>query len=469
MTDQRTWYEQNAKDNFLPNPCTGTYSTEYNARQLVSWGFWDRMTAMIQMYELTHEKRYFDHLLELSSIILHGRDDKRTDRALLFDPLRGRVMPAWSEATVATAWHHTPSVLMAGLYSYPMAAVARLVGEDSVLASSLTPEQTAQVREMVPAVLETYDAFIAPVTGYDSEFVTQFNAQRNEYENYWRTPTTGSLWLSQAQAEYAATTGYQQWSARTGRTLATELIEDGKRDCIIEGRFAGYPIPHNQFHAFLLVLIELSRALDTEYYKAGLSLTQRHHAENMARQILPVFIARGQHYSQNHVRGECFVDDVAQCLVWNFMDFDGLPTPSGVSGTHVSDTGHANLDMSYIRVLWQNQPRLDALLAASEYAPEFIDSNARDRTLFANTFLRRVSRGDHLAENLNGDAASPLDYRDPACSGWVHLAEFDSRVFDACARAVLAPSSASGRYPGPQPFLGIASHAALLSAKRFRP
>jgi hypothetical protein len=470
MTAELDGSVSNAEENFLPHPITGQYNTFYNARQVVAWGFWDRMTAMIQMYELTHEKRYFDHLLELSSIILHGRDDKRTDRALLFDPLRGRVMPAWSEATIGNAWHRTPSVLMAGLYSYPMAAVARLVGEDSVLASRLTPEQDAQVREMVPAALQTYEAFTAPIPGYDSEFVTQYNAQRAEHENYWRTPPTGTTWLSPTHCEHAATTGYQQWSARTGWTLTPTQIATDRSDCIKEGKVAGYPIPHNQSHAFLLVLIELSRALDTEYYKAGLSLKQRRYAENMARQILPVFIARGQHYSQNHVRGDCFESSTAaQCLVWNYKDFDGRPTPSGVSEPGISDTGHANLDMSYIRVLWQNQGRLDALLAASVYAPEFIDSNPRDRTLFANTFLRRVSRGDHRAERLNGAAASPVDRRDYACDGWVHLAEFDGRVFDACAKPVLASSRASPQSPELQPHLNIVNHAALLAAKRFRP
>lgn len=470
-TEQIGWFVQNARQNFLPDPVTGKYSTFYNARQVVSWGFWDRMTAMIQMYELTHEKRYFDHLLELSSIILHGRDDKRTDSPLLFDPLRGRVMPGWSEATIGNAWHHTPSVLMAGLYSYPMAAVARLVGEDSTLAAALTPEQQAQVREMVPAVLQTYEGFTTPVTGYDSEFVTQYNAQRGEYENYWRTPTTGTTWLSQTHCEYAATTGYQQWVARTGGTLTPTQIAKDKDDCIKEGKVAGYPIPHNQYHAFVPVLIELSRALDTEYYKGGLAGKQRQYAENMARQILPVFIARAQHYSQNHVRGDCFERGVkaAQCLVWNYKDFDGRPTPSGVSGPGISDTGHANLDMTYIRVLWQNQPRLDALLAASVYAPEFIDSNARDRTLFANTFLRRVSQGDHFAESLSGNAASPIDRRDYACDGWVHLAEFDNRVFDACAKPVLAQYTPTADYPDPQRHLSIANHAALLSVKRFRP
>jgi hypothetical protein len=462
MTGKAAADLKNARENFLKDPITCKYNTFYGARLVAAWIHSDRMTAMIQMYELTRDKQYFDHLLELASTILHGRDDRRTDSTLLVDAFRGRVMPAWGEETIDNAWNHTSSVLMTGLYSYPMAAVARLVGENPALAASLTPAQHTLVREMVPALLQTYEAFTTARPGYDSDFVTQYNAPRAEYENYWREPTQGTWLLTEWRCEHAATIGYQQWSARTGWTLTTEQITEGKKHCIKAGQMAGYPLPHNQFHAFMPMLIELSRALDTEYYKAGLGPTQRLNAESMARQTLPLVIARGQHYSQNRVFSDCYDSSTGQreCLVWNYKDHDG---------PDVSDTGHANLDMRYRRVLWQNQPRLDALLAASASPAEFIDSNTRDRTLFANTFLHRVSRGDHLAESLKGEAASPIDDRDDATDGWVHLAEFDGRVFEGCARPALALYSETKGAPGTHRHLGIATHAALLSAKRFRP
>src|SRR6185436_11701040 len=95
------------------------------------------------------------------------------------------------------AWHRSPSVLMTGLYEWPMAALARIVGEDPSLQQQFTDAERVEIRGMATAALQSYEAYIGPVAGYPPEFLTRFNSDRGEYENYWISSPTGTTLQSE--------------------------------------------------------------------------------------------------------------------------------------------------------------------------------------------------------------------------------------------------------------------------------
>jgi hypothetical protein len=224
------------------------------------------------------------------------------------------------------------------------------------------------------------------------------------------------------------------------------------------GNLGPREVPHNQYHAFVMMLIELSRALDTDFYRVALTPEQASYANQLSRHVLPRIIAGAQRYfrKRNHEQ-LCFDDSVdpkTTCMVWQFKEWE--------NGTNLSDTGHANLDMRYIDVLFQHRSRLNSVLAASIYAPEEILLSDTDMTWLANTFVHRVSRGAHLAESLWGNAPNPIDRRDGDCDGWVTLAQFEALgLYDpGFFNDSIAPTL--------QPHLNPANHAALLAMKVYR-
>jgi hypothetical protein len=72
--------------------------------------------------------------------------------------------------------------------------------------------------------------------------------------------------------------------------------------------------------------------------------------------------------------------------------------------------------------------------------------SATDMSMLANTFLDVVVKETrdanglihtHLAEDLSGKSATPIDNRDYACDGWLNLAEFNSLVYNKCETVTL--------------------------------
>ena len=107
------------------------------------------------MYDLTHNRIYLDHLRDLSRVVLSFRDDRRGEQPRAVDAFLGQVMPAWDQRGVACGSLHHASLDAAGIYSYPIAAFARIVSENP----ELHVDYGADAVAFANAVLQTVAAF----------------------------------------------------------------------------------------------------------------------------------------------------------------------------------------------------------------------------------------------------------------------------------------------------------------------
>jgi hypothetical protein len=419
----------------------------YAPDEIAAWGAGERMAAMVRMYDLTKQRRYLDHLRALSKIVLAGRDDRRPDAAFLFDSLRdGQVMPAWGVQRVSYGLYHHSVLVIAGVYAYPMAAFARIVAEDATLHATYG----ADARSITSALLKTFKAFLP-------ELRTQTGSGR-ERENYWFHPPG-----------YTKLFGWRcQWAYEQAKRLYGLRDEDALAErtaCNNNRAAANKPQAHNEYQAFLMAQMELSRALDTEFYKANLSSTRRAYVESVARSQIPTIVARAQHYFRNKGGFTLGVHPATGRQFWLWLYAEGAGQEF-----EDNDTGHTALNMRFLELLWRDRARLNNLLTTSVYGPDRIELNHTDMDRFANTFLVRVSKDGHLTENLAGQPSTPVDRRDGSCEGWVSLARFKSLVYSRCEAVTLNPFNTAfdhpdRTYPAVQPHLTVGNHAALLAAK----
>jgi hypothetical protein len=230
---------------------------------------------------------------------------------------------------------------------------------------------------------------------------------------------------------------------------------------------------HNEYQAFVMALIELPRALDSDLYKRDLTPSERDYAERVARSDLPTIVARAQHFFRNRwVLASAPPSDAIKMWLWYYED-DPNPPDWLNHEIYNNDIGHAELNMKYIGLLWRNKARLDAFAASSIHGADQIELSLLDMQRLTNTFIYRVNNnGTHLTENLAGWIPTPIDRRDSACEGFLHLTEFHPLVYTVCETVTLNLYDPSFNFPdgfpAVQPHLGVGNHAALLAAKRFR-
>ena len=53
-----------------------------NRQVMFVWGVFDDASAMVRMFELTHERKYLDHLQKVNHLAFDFRDDQHTWRRL---------------------------------------------------------------------------------------------------------------------------------------------------------------------------------------------------------------------------------------------------------------------------------------------------------------------------------------------------------------------------------------------------
>jgi hypothetical protein len=272
------------------------------------WMIGERMAAMVLMYELTRAAKYLDHLRELANLVLTGRDDRidlqpepppqhnpsfQPNPGSRADGLRGnRVMPAWGYRTVSYGGYHTSDLVVAGVYAYPIGAFARIVAEDPALHDTYGSDAKAATTDL----LQMLEAF-------RSELHDQSLALGDE--NYYANPL-GNRLLTQdtcyhaysavSQAVYdAVNKGYFQ-----GADDAWASLEKEYQRCYTDNHdIAAYPLAHNEYQAFVMMLIELSRALDSGLYQADLSAFELQQVDEVARQTIPAIVAGVQRYYRN--------------------------------------------------------------------------------------------------------------------------------------------------------------------------
>jgi PASTA domain-containing protein len=407
------------------------------------WELAERMHALARIYDLTHDERYLVQLRELIGPALEFRDDKSqggtTSEGQVIPPppadqFRGRVMPAWGGQSVNYANLHRVDEVISSLYGYALAAYARIVFEHPPLWARHGPDAV----RFANAVIETVWAFL-PQLG-DRTTPAGVEARLESLQIYATRPTLAECY-----------TAYQAELDRVGGDAAgRSRAEQMHKNCTDLHIGAGTPLAHNENLAFAMMLIELSRALDSSYYRNS---ADRSPDAESTRTLLPVLVARQHRYFFNRLRP---VDGPnGGRYEWNYSD----DLPPGLS-PWLEDTSHGTLDMRYVELVSRDLARLNA--AAAPFG-ESISLGPAQLRRFANTFLQKIAQGDHLALDITGASAAPGYGADGACHGWAGLAAADPEVHRACARVTFRVDGCR------QPVLGIGNHAALLATKRFAP
>lgn len=404
-----------------------------------AWGAGEDMGAMVRMFDLTHDRAYLDHLREMSRLVLGFRDDWRTDKPGRREPFHGRVMPAWGSSGVGSGYLHYASLDIAGVYSYPIAAFARIVAEHP----DLWADYGADAISFADAILETLEAFADDLTG----------PREDPNSSYYVTPRAAASLLTEARCSRAHELalkglGPDGWAVREDPPQFDNL-KIWHRGCNDTRKGAGYPLPHNQNNALLMAMIEAWRAVDSAFYanRAG-----RNPRAEWARTFFPMQIKRTFHWFARNIHSP---DGSAGRVSWHYADV----LPREVK-RHIEDTSHAELCLRYLGVLHRNSDRITRALPPGV---EPIDLSALRRQL-RRTFLERVGRGDDLAHNLDGAVGD--DRYNHCCDGWLDLigddAHDDAWIYEKCHEITLRV--VDGREV-PQPYLLNSNHASLLANK----
>ena len=396
------------------------------------------MAAMVRMYDLTGRQAYVDHLYDLSRLALDYRDDgpKKTP---IEDPFRGRVMPAWGEDGLSSGELHWCGIDTAGLYSYPIAAFARIVAENPDLHASYGVEAV----RMATAILETLRAYVDELDGRPngtSAFV---------YPRKVRTLITPTRC---AQAFINAKNALDPNLNADDRAYWIDRLTRIETNCNSLGKWGPrVAVPLNQAHALLMATIEEWRALETPFLRdqigrSALAYWARGAFPRMIKETLAFFVPMVNQDSRGR-----------QWLSWRYAQ----EVPNGVD-PHTDDASHAGFSMRYFGVLQRNIERINVALFASGQEPFEV---SRLRRGFSNTFVLKVGTGENLAHNVDGEVKSGLavDRYNDACNGWLDLADIDDRVYYKCreiAQRVFVVDGAEGQH-----YLGIGCHASLLMNK----
>lgn len=417
----------------------------------VGWEHSERMRAMVRLYEITHERRYLDHLSDMIEIVLQYRDDRHpTERHLdEFRPDRSTPMPAWGWSAPSNAWHWRTSPVIAALYSYPIAAFARIIAENP----DLQAEYGERALSYANAVLETFEA-------YYPDWRSQGNGTSRQM--YMVSPDTARTLLTQEKCDRA----YQEALTMNPRPWDTpNRLKTFHQQCLDGAKYEASPEPHNITHEFVMMAIELFRAIDSDFYRQS---TEYRWTASLARKLIVSLVTSHQRFfvdalRTTHERGYSEDPPVNPNLpipyttpprfVWDYMENSFRP--------HIEDPSHGALSMSYIGLLRDNQALLDARRGPDD-GPIPLTSEYLDK--FANTFLHNVTSGDHFRHDVAGrikDNRSEDEY-DDRCEGWLQLARANPLVYERCAAITLREVN------GLQPKLNIGNHSELLWTKQFR-
>jgi hypothetical protein len=408
------------------------------------WGIGELMGSLVRMYDLTHDRRYLDYLRDLCEVVLRMRDDNYPGNPdprcegcepMPVDLFRGRNEPAWGGRSVNSGGLYRVDEVTSSVYGYPVAAFARIVAEDPALQA----DYGAHAIRYANAMLQTAWVFIPQISYRPAG--PFFEAYLTQLDIYRTKPTaddcTGAYYAALSKAQAAP-----DFDASVQARLQQMLD-----NCNNLRRVANSPMSYNENQAFLMMLIELWRALDSGFYRQSAAPSKD---AEPTRELVPLIVSRHQRYFANHLA--TLTDDArGPRFSWHHAD----DVPPGV--THdAEDTSHGALDMRYVEVLGRSFDRLNAVASASG-EPIAFDSSYLTR--FANTFIEKIATGTNFAEGVDGGVANPPDHRNGSCEGWVNLGWVNPTVFDACREMSLRVIG------GSQPYLGIGAHSSMLANK----
>jgi len=428
----------------------------------------------------------------LIQIVMQFRDDRPFDGPNVFRPtdeIRNQVgLPAWGGGLLDNYGLHSVLELTSSLYAYPIAAFARILAEDPALRARYQCPATIQGPPLLQNVQEPargdrtstgirikpcadavwYANRVLETVGV---FLPQIRQQPvgNVIEAMLTHPKEYRVRPTKADCDDALNKAKSTEPTRTDRWNQEHL------DCLEDRNAAEQPLAHNQNLAFSMVLIELSRVLDSPFY-----LQSPGRAANAVamRDLFFVLMPRQQRYFVDHLNPESLKDDYDACkhhYCWYYMD-PGNPPPPGkpaceIGGYkcldyHVEDTDHGSMDMTYVGLFSRDIDRLRA--AAARFNEQFPLGPAQLQG-FAGTFVNTIAPNTNVTgDNFKSDVAghqdsNPPDDSDNLCDGWLELTRADFQVWALCREMSLRIVNSQ------QPYLRIGNHSVLLMSKKFMP
>jgi len=468
------------------------------------WGVGDEAIAMVRMYELTHGRmleptngrKYLDDLRDINEQVLRFRNDQHpgddfpngdNPRCVhcqppaegrvqgFVDRERGALAAGWSSAThwdwVNDGGLDPVDAVTSGLYAYGLAAFARIVSEDPSLQTQYGPDAARYGPDAVKYANEALKTMWTFMSGFNS-----WLAWNVVPEGTFMRP---AVFPTTEQCQQAHDFSYEHALEFAGVNGAKpddvlRLIDNAlSQSCLRAGSYAGKPEAHNQSGMLISMMIELWRALDSDFYR---SAETRSGDSELAHGVIPLVVVLHQRFFADnlHIRSSSRGEN----YWWNYND--GVPDP------HIED-GHSHLDMFNLDVLRRGFLRLNAAVAGTGEAIALDDAMLQR---FANTFLDEIARPDEIDGggdfrfDVNGrsnlDVNLPSDASNSFCDGWVYLASVNPEIYRLCRQVTLRikpPDPAhlpvctlqGSSDPHSQPYLTINNHAALLSAKQFAP
>jgi hypothetical protein len=399
------------------------------------WGTGERMAAMVRMYDLTFDTRYLDHLHDLAKLALQYRDDLPFDAPAVARPveqIRNAIgVPAWGGATVESGGLHRVEEIVSSLYAYPIAAFARIVAENSALQAKYGAEAIDFANKVHQTVL-----FFLPQLRTAQVGATVESALTHPTA-YANRPTAADCNSAHDAAMASDPGNASRWDQQ-------------RSDCLLLKEMAGRDLPHNINLTFAMVLMELSRVLQTNFYQQ--SPNRSVEAAAIGPDILLLSVIRQQRYFANHLNPGNLAAACPDVVCWNYMDnllSDHDP--------HAEDLDHGAMDMSYVNVFLQNYGRVD--LVSQQVSEPFV---APAWQAFARTFIKNT-QDTNFRHDIAGQGEPAPYVANSRCEGWVSLAQADSRVYQTCHDVSLRIVG------GAQPFLNIGNHSSLLANKKFGP
>ncbi len=403
------------------------------------WQNSERMIAMARMFELTRDRKYLDHLHDLLARAIRYRDDNHPAGRPYDAIRRASGLPAWGGSSIGSAGLHHVDETVSNLYAHALATFARIVFDDP----SLHGQYGSDAIEYANAALETIWVFLPQVrqrrVGRHTE---AYLVQHPRIANTWTAADCDAAHAKELAAWEAEPTGGPNDEQR-------ERMEQQETNCRNSTLFAGHPIAHNENHAFGMALIELTRAIESPFYRTS---DDEFGSASWSRVLFPLYVARIQRYFVNHLQQTYDVPSAGSAFNpesfryrWHHVD----DLPAGAS-THYDDASHASLSMQYIGLLNRDLSRL------STATSEPIALRPQQRRLFANTFLAMTDRGN-LEDSVAGTIGNPSSAENGSCDGWLSFTALESRTYDRCHEMVLRIRG------GVQPSLGVGNQAALLA------
>jgi hypothetical protein len=388
------------------------------------WEFGQQTSALVQMYDLlapldrARATKYLSRLHSYADAFLANRDDVRGFPA---DAFRQRFMPAWGAYTHNRDDRWNTDVVIAGLFTYAMAAFSRRVLEDpSVLADNptLQAQYRSDATRYTSAVFETYDAY-RPEMYLDD----------GDSEAYFKVP----------------------------QAYAYLTCSNGAQGCETYRDTAGAPLAWNENLSMMKALAEAALASNTDLYRASpdANLLNLYYGLDEA----PLLIAKNYAFFAHHLQSETLSDGTPY-FVWNHQ----LPT------SNLQDTAHGGFELGSLAVLLLDSYGLDLLLTAAGRTDQ-VPVSAPLFVRFANTFLRKIWHYDF--QNPNGNApgqnllapmvdgsGNPTESNNDnvECAGWLPLTQFSPWVWTRCRDSIFHGAG----------YLRVDNHAALLRYRQYR-